>query len=204
MTTPVPRPRAWTLILLSVSAIPPILQVVAGSSSAYGYFIDELYYLACARHLAWGYVDHPPLSIGLLAAFSAIAGTSKLAIRIPAIAAVLGAIAVTMTLTKRLGGGRFAQFLAALCVATSPIALILGSFYSMNAIDLLLWPLVVLVFVRIAQDGDPRWWLAAGAIFGFGLENKHTMVTLAIALAVGVVVTPMRAHVRSRWLWLGV
>ena len=27
----------------------------------YGYFVDELYYLDCARHLAWGYVDQPPL-----------------------------------------------------------------------------------------------------------------------------------------------
>ena len=34
----------------------------------YGIFVDEMYYVACARRLAWGYVDHPPLSIGLLRA----------------------------------------------------------------------------------------------------------------------------------------
>ena len=35
----------------------------------YGIFRDELYYLACSEHLSWGYVDHPPLSIAVLAAF---------------------------------------------------------------------------------------------------------------------------------------
>jgi hypothetical protein len=34
----------------------------------YGYFRDELYYIACARHLDFGYVDQPPLSILLLRA----------------------------------------------------------------------------------------------------------------------------------------
>ena len=30
-----------------------------------GYFRDELYYLACTRRMAWGYVDHPPLCVAL-------------------------------------------------------------------------------------------------------------------------------------------
>ena len=33
----------------------------------YGYFRDELYFLACSEHLAWGYADLQPLSIVALA-----------------------------------------------------------------------------------------------------------------------------------------
>ena len=31
------------------------------TATRYGYFRDALYYLACADHLAFGYVDQPPL-----------------------------------------------------------------------------------------------------------------------------------------------
>jgi predicted membrane-bound dolichyl-phosphate-mannose-protein mannosyltransferase len=83
--------------------------------------------------LAWGYVDHPPLSIGVLAATRALVGTSPLAIRTPTAMAVGGAVVVTALLATRLGGGFYAQSLAALCTATSSMALVMGSFYWMNA-----------------------------------------------------------------------
>src|SRR5687768_11274724 len=42
------------------------LAVHLAAFRGYSIFRDELYYLACADHLAWGYVDHPPLSIAVL------------------------------------------------------------------------------------------------------------------------------------------
>ena len=71
----------------------------------YGYFRDELYYLACARRVAWGYVDHPPLSVALLAVERAILGESLLAIRI--LPALAGALVVWLAayLARELGGG---------------------------------------------------------------------------------------------------
>ncbi|HVE58303.1 MAG TPA: hypothetical protein VNB22_15825, partial [Pyrinomonadaceae bacterium] len=40
-------------------------------NSGYGYFRDELYFLACGEHLAWGYPDHAPM-IGLMARASRV------------------------------------------------------------------------------------------------------------------------------------
>ena len=37
-------------------------------NNRYGYFRDELYYMASTEHLSWGFVEHPPLSIAVLAA----------------------------------------------------------------------------------------------------------------------------------------
>lgn len=48
----------------------------------YGYFRDEFYYLACGRHLAWGYVDHGPI-VALQARLGELLfGDSVFAIRI--------------------------------------------------------------------------------------------------------------------------
>ncbi len=52
------------------------------TNGRYGYFRDELYYIACGRHLALGYVDQPPLSILLLRLSQALLGDSLFAIRL--------------------------------------------------------------------------------------------------------------------------
>ena len=67
---------AW---LLAAAAV--LLQTL--TNGRYGYFRDELYFLACSDHLAWGYVDFAPL-IALLARISRFAlGDSLHAIRFP-------------------------------------------------------------------------------------------------------------------------
>jgi 4-amino-4-deoxy-L-arabinose transferase-like glycosyltransferase len=192
------------MVPLAIAGAFVALQIAATASGQYGYFIDELYYISCAKRLAWGYVDHPPLSIAVLAGIRAVFGNSIVAIRISAIAAVAAAIVAAGSLARRFGGGRFAQALASTCTATSPIALIVGSFYSMNALELLFWPLVAVALVETIRREDPRGWLVIGVLFGLGIENKHTMVLLGAALAVGIAATSLRAELCTRWLWLGV
>ncbi len=81
------------------------------TNGSYGMFRDEFYYLACADHPAWGYVDHPPLSIALLIVNRAIVGDSVEAIRI--LPGLLGVILLftSAAIARELGGGRFAQLL---------------------------------------------------------------------------------------------
>src|SRR5204863_1415836 len=82
------------------------------TNSRYGYFRDELYYIACGQHLAFGYVDQPPLSILLLRLSQILLGNSLFAIRfLPALA---GAAMVAMTglIARELGGRRWAVALA--------------------------------------------------------------------------------------------
>ena len=196
-----PRRPDIPRVTLAIAAAFVALELTLAAVGPYGYFVDEFYYLACARRLAWGYVDHPPLSIGLLAAARWAFGSSTLAIRAPAILAVAAAVVLTAQLARRLGGGPYAQSLASLCTATSSIALVMASFYSMNAFELLFWPGLALSLV-VAAGGDPRrGWLAAGVLLGLALENKHTAILPAGALALGVLATPLRSQLRTRWPW---
>src|SRR5262245_28277178 len=133
---PVPRPaHRGMLLALSLAALALQIAVIG----RYGYFRDELYYLARPHHLEWGYVDHPSLSIAVLAAIRRVFGDSLLAIRLLPALICAGTVFLTGALAARLGGGRFAQALGAAAALVAPVFLGICHIYSMNAIDLLLW-----------------------------------------------------------------
>ncbi len=131
-----PRLSVETAWLLVVALAKLVLHFAVNLFGAYGYIRDELYYLACSDHLAWGYVDHPPLSIAVLWGVRHVLGDSLFALRlIPAVCG--GAVVVLAGLVAReLGGGRAAQVLAAVFTAASPLLLGMDSLYSMNALDI--------------------------------------------------------------------
>ncbi len=189
-------PLAW-----GVAALHVLLHLA--TNGRYGIFRDEFYYLACADHLAWGYVDHPPLSIALLALQRALLGDSVHAIRLLPALAGAALILLAAVLARELGGGRFAQGLAALCVAIVPQYLVITGYYSMNALDLLVWAVGALLVIRMVKTDDDRLWLWLGAVLGLGLLNKMSPLFFATGLGAGVLLTPLRSHLRRPRLWLG-
>jgi 4-amino-4-deoxy-L-arabinose transferase-like glycosyltransferase len=201
--TAVERSRRQDLLLLSLSAALFLLEIVPSIIDGYGYFIDELYYVACSARPAFGYVDHPPLAPLLLRFSRALLGDSTVAIRL--LPALAGAASVYLTglMARRMGAGLFGQAIAALALIAAPMPLVLFGFYSMNAFEVLLWVTACYVLVELVRTGNERLWLVFGLVAGLGLENKHTFVLLAGGLAVGLLLTPARLHLASKWLWLG-
>lgn len=167
----------------------------------YGYFRDELYFLDCGRHLAFGYVDHAPL-VGLYAKIALLLGGSLPALRFLEALAGAGLVVLTVMITRRLGGGAWAQALAAVTVIIAPVNLMVNSILSMNAFEPLLWMGAVLVLLHLANGGDRRLWLLFGALLGLGLLNKHSSVFFGLAVAVAILLTPLRREVRRPWVWL--
>jgi hypothetical protein len=160
----------------------------------YGIFRDELYYWDCANHLAWGYVDHPPLSIALLAGWKSVFGDSLLSLRIlPALAG--GALILLVArLAARMGGGTLAQGLAALVTPAVPSYLGITGFYSMNAYELLFWVAGYLIVVAILDGGRRSAWIALGVCVGLGVQNKISVGVFAAAAGVTILAaTRLRA-----------
>jgi 4-amino-4-deoxy-L-arabinose transferase-like glycosyltransferase len=173
------------------------------TSSGWGIFRDELYYLACANRLDWGYVDHPPLSIAMLAVTRALFGDSLLAIRLPVALAGGVSVFVTGLIARELGGGRAAMGLAGLATAFAPQFIAVSHFFSMNAFDVLFWALLGWLAVRVLWRDQPRLWLAFGLVAGLGLQNKLTTGVFIVGLVVGLALTVQRRQLLSAWLWLG-
>jgi hypothetical protein len=171
------------------------------TATGYGFGGGELYAIACSEHPAGGFVDLGPVPVLLLAVQRLIGGDAPLAIR--AVSAVLSALTVAMAglLTRRMGAGPFGQFLAALCASIAPAVLLAGHVATPNAFALLAWTTCTYLVMRIAEESRPRWWILLGVVLAAGLLSSFTTAVFAIALALGILLTPLRRHVASVWPW---
>jgi 4-amino-4-deoxy-L-arabinose transferase-like glycosyltransferase len=168
----------------------------------YGFFRDELYFIICGFHPAWGYVDQPPI-VPLIAAGSQLFGHSLFALRaVPAIFGAAGAY-VTCLVAFELGGGFFAAILATLTYLTAGVLESFGVKVGPDMVGLWLWPLAALYVLRIVNGADPRWWLAAGIAVGISTESKYSVIFFAVALIAGLLLTAQRRVLCSPWFFAG-
>jgi dolichyl-phosphate-mannose-protein mannosyltransferase len=198
---PLQRFRSGPAIVAAIAAATLALHLL--TAGRYGIFRDELYYLACSQHLAAGYVDQPPL-IAIIAWFVRhVLGDSLLAIRL--LPALAGAATVWLSgrLAREMGGGRVAQALAALGILFAPIYLVLDHWLTMNAFEPVLWMGAAWCVLRAINTGNQHYWFWLGVIVGLGLENKYSMAFFTLGVLVGVLATPERRVLKSRWVWLG-
>jgi hypothetical protein len=196
------------------AAIKLVLHVAANlweSHIGYGYFRDEMYYLICGRHLAWGYVDHGPLVALQARASEVFFGHSLVGLRL--LSALAGAARVFLTgvLAWSLGGRRPAQGLAMLGVLVVPQYLGIDSFLSMNSFESVFWMLCLLALILMQRDGSGAashrlrgLWLLFGVSAGIGLLNKPSMAFFLVALLVALLFTPQRSLLATRWALVGV
>jgi Dolichyl-phosphate-mannose-protein mannosyltransferase len=172
-------------------------------SARYGYVRDELYFLAAGRHLAFGYVDQPPLTPVLARISAAVTGNTLVGLRVLPALCLSALVVLTAAMSRMLGAGRAGQLLAALAAATC--AEYLGAMHELTTTtpDLVFWALMLVLVMRLLASQDPRWWLAAGACAGLASEAKWNIGFLAAALVAAFLASDARRLLRSRYLFAG-
>jgi hypothetical protein len=171
-------------------------------NNRYGYFRDEFDYMSCGDHLAWGYVDQPPLIPFLIHISRAVLGDSLRAIRfIPALASSL-LVVQTAVIAGELGGRRFAMLLSAICVVIAPQYLSNGSLLGTNCLEPNLW-MGCAYFAILAVKRNPKYWLWFGVVAGIGMEEKYTIALFGFGIVVGLLLTEDRRVFLNPWIWLG-
>lgn len=202
------KSRAWrgavfgdlaVLIWLALARL--ILHLL--TNGQYGFHRDELAALDYARQLDWGYVDYPPV-LPFIGRFALeLFGPSLIGVRFFSALAQSIAIVLTGLMARELGGSRWAQFFAALCVFTASSSIIISSLFQYVSFDYLWWVLTAYLTIRLCKTQDPRWWLAIGATIGLGMLTKYTMGFFALGVVGGVLLTNARRYLSNPWLWGG-
>jgi hypothetical protein len=172
-------------------------------SGRYGFMQDELYFIEAGRHLAFGYVDQPPLTPLVDRIMDLLFGVTPTAVRVvPALAG--GAVVVLAARFAALfGAGTLGRVIAALLTACTPVLLSSDHLGNTTPLDLLTWPVVGLCVTMALLRDRPRWWLGGGVAAGIGLQNDNLMLLLLICLALGILASKYRPVLGTPWPWLG-
>ena len=188
----------WIAWVLAGTAI--VIQML--TNGRYGYFRDELYYLAASDHLAPGYVDFAPLIAWLARASRIVFGDSLHAIRLLPAAALCMEVLLTGFIAREFGGRRWAVLLGCVSVLLCPTILANADRLSMNPLEPVFWMGCVYFLVLAVKRQEPRLLPWCGVMLGLGLENKHSTVFFLGALVAGLLLSPERRLLATKWFWI--
>ena len=187
---------------LAIAIFILLLHFINNAFTTFGYFRDELYYIACSNHLAAGYVDQPPGAVWFLRLNSMLFGDSVFSLRLfPSIAHAF-TVFIGAIFAKEFGGKTFAQVLTALCVGFSPGLLGMFGIFTVNAFDIALWQIVFFLFIRLIRTHEQNYWMMIGFTVGIGLMCKISMAWIAVGLTAGILLTPLRSWLLKPVPWV--
>ena len=169
----------------------------------YGLFFDELYTMALSRHLAFGYVDLPPLVPALVALSRALLGESLLAMHIVPALAGAGTLVFVCLIAKEFGGKTFAVTLSALAFIVVPLWLIFDSIFCYDSVDQLVLAGFLYTLIRFLRSGNRKLWILLGLIAGIACLTKMTILFLGPGFLVALLISKYRKDLITPWLWLG-
>jgi 4-amino-4-deoxy-L-arabinose transferase-like glycosyltransferase len=176
---PKARTRAWLVLAIAV-----IVRLATAALAPLA--PDETYYWEWSRHLAAGYLDHPPAIALFVRAGTLVLGATPFGVRLGCVVAGALASAVLVHVSGTLGGDR-AMLRAALIIACMPLAQIGLALATPDAPLLLFWSVALAALVAAVRGGRaPRTllaWAMTGLAVGCALETKYTAVLLAVGVA---------------------
>lgn len=168
----------------------------------YDFFRNELYFIVCGLHPAFGYVDQPPL-IPFVAAATQLFGENLWLLRLPAVLAAAALVPVTAGLARLLGGTERAAWIAGIATAIAPALIALTSTLGTPTFEPVLWTLTSYFLLRAHIHNENSALLWAGTAAGIALENKYSAAIWLTGLLVGMALTEARRLFAAREFWLG-
>ncbi|MEL6863922.1 MAG: glycosyltransferase family 39 protein [Bacteroidota bacterium] len=165
------------------------------TNTQYALHRDEYLYFDQGNHLAWGFMEVPPMTpfLGMLAGWL---GGSVFAIRL--LPAIAGTITIFLLghLVKDLGGKAWAIGIACTAFLISPAYLGSNSLFQPVSFNQFCWFLMAFFLIKAIRKEAHRYWYILGIVAGLGFLTKYSIVFYAFDLFLGLLLTKERK-------WLG-
>jgi dolichyl-phosphate-mannose-protein mannosyltransferase len=197
------NPNRSAPVLLYGGAAAGVIALHLATNGTLGFHTDELYYIDCGRHLAFGYVDFPPIVPLLARLETGLLGISPGNLRL--LPTLLGGLLVALSgaYVRRLGGSLRLQVIALLVAMTAPYLLGANWVFQTVTFDEVTGMVALYWLLSLVITGRPRYWIYLGITLGIGLEVKYTIVGLIVGICVAVLLTPrLRSTLRTKYPWI--
>jgi hypothetical protein len=165
--------------------LPFILQ-----NSFYQLHRDEYLYLAEGKHLAWGFMEVPPM-LSLLAWITNVFGAGPFWVKLwPAL---FGAATFLLVgkIVLSLKGNLFALILAWLPFVIDGYMRLFFLFHP-NFLDVFFWTLMAFSIFNYIQTKQNKWLHLFGISAGLGMMSKYSVAFYAVSLLAGILMTRER------------
>ncbi len=189
------------LVIIAAAVVKFSLHLIY--ARGYDLFLDELYTLALSRHLAFGYVDLPPLVPVLMALSRNILGGSAFAMHIVPALAGAATLVFACLIVKEFGGRTFAVALSALAFIAVPLWLMFDSIFCYDSIDQLVLAGFLYTLIRFLRNGSRKLWILLGLIAGIACLTKMTILFLGPGFLLALLISKYRKELITPWPWLG-
>jgi hypothetical protein len=194
--------RRYRIAVAAVIAALVLVRLIAAAFVPLAF--DEALYWRWSKHLAGGYLDHPPLNPILIRIGTTLFGDSEFGVRamavllgLPATWAVWRAAAILFR-DERVGATAALLFNMTLAMAAGSMLATPDSAVVVTSSFLLL------TLAKVAETGRGAWWLAVGVAFGLGMFAKYSTIFFAPGILIWVLLVPeLRKWLFSPWSWAG-
>jgi hypothetical protein len=157
---------------------------------------DEMLYLAEGKHMAWGFMEVPPL-LSVFAWLTHLLGDGVFWVKFwPSLFGALTFLLVGKIIISLEGKG-FALLLGWLPFMTGAY-LRVHYLFQPNFLEIFFWTAMAYCLVRYQQDNSNKWLYWFGICAGLGMLSKYSVLFFILSLTLGLLLTKERKLLRNK------
>ncbi len=160
---------------------------------------DEFLYLEQGHHLAWGYMEVPPM-LSWLSYLTHLFGASFFWVKFwPSFFGAI-TLVITCAMVLEMGGKLFAVFIAGLCIMFTAY-LRLHFLFQANFLEVFWWTLSAYFIIRYINTKQVRYLYWIGFAFGCAWLSKNSVSFFVIGFAVALLLTQYRSLLFNKHMY---